>query len=39
MKRTFAFVLIAFALVTVTVSLMTISSPQAFACEGDHRGS
>jgi hypothetical protein len=39
MKRLLALVAITFALVAGTVAVVTISPQQAFACDGDHRGS
>ena len=39
MKRVLALVAIAFALVAGTAAVVTISTQQASACEGDHRGS
>ena len=38
MKKVLALVAIAFALVAGTAAVVTISSQQAFACEGDHHG-
>ena len=39
MKKVLALVAIAFALIVGTAAVVTISSQQASACEGDHRGS
>jgi len=39
MKRILALAAIAFALVTGTVAVATISSQPAFACKGDYHGS
>ena len=39
MKTVLAVVAIAFALIAGTATLVTISTQQASACEGDHRGS
>jgi hypothetical protein len=39
MKKVFGFLLIAIALIVGTVEVMTVSSVQAVACDGDHRGS
>jgi hypothetical protein len=39
MKKVLGFIVIAFALVAGTAAVMTINPQQAFACDGDHRGS
>jgi hypothetical protein len=39
MKRVLALVAIAFALIVGTTAVVTIGPQQAFACDGDHRGS
>jgi hypothetical protein len=39
MKRIFASVAVAFALLAGTVAVMTVSPQQAYACKGDYHGS
>jgi hypothetical protein len=39
MKNLFGFMLIAFALLAGSVGVVSVASSQAFACDGDHRGS
>jgi hypothetical protein len=39
MRKVLGFIVIALALVAGTAAAVTVSPQQAFACDGDHRGS
>jgi hypothetical protein len=39
MRKVLGFIVIAFALVAGTAAFVTVNPHQAFACDGDHRGS